>query len=670
MEFSSDEVTNRFYANLEASFDYVFFGISIDNVSRSIQLTNIEVKEIYLNSANDLERAQNFAKLVNSKIEDLYGKEFNNVVTVNNSGAKPELKIDKPGSSVTLFEETGFTSLSKMGFTSGASNRNFSGKTVGDLFPGMFSQIVGASGISKDRLVFVDKDGNSVTRASESSPFVDKNGREVFVDKDGNSVFRINDSHYVDKNGKSVAIVDLTPLSADDVKPLLNETATVHINGTGITISSADSINQMVSKVNSSNAGVTLAYDAVNDKFVMTSKTEGSTGNFNENTIMVSSTNADGSHVLTATGNFLNALGIMELNEEGKIRFVDRQEGQNLRAIINGQEVVKFSNTFTIDGMTYTFNETFNSNIVYGHLYNEDEIAGLTKDVDYKEVNGKYWKLDNNGELVSEDKVGKVEVGNEPEIKIQVNKNIDDIVTTIKGFVDEYNKLIDHINTLMYQKKDRDFPPLSDDQKKAMKEEEIKAWEEKAKAGILAGDMDLRRLHDQLRRAIYENVEGAGISMADIGITTTANYKDGGRLVIDESKLREALDSKYDRVIELFTKSSDIPYGSGDQAQRYKQNGIANRLNDILSDAVRTTTIDGKKGSLVEKAGVLNDGTALTNQITKQIEQYDKRISVLIDRWKRQEQSYYQMFARMETMMMRLQTQQNNLASLMAQNGN
>ncbi|MDR0305276.1 MAG: flagellar filament capping protein FliD [Chitinispirillales bacterium] len=311
-----------------------------------------------------------------------------------------------------------------------------------------------------------------------------------------------------------------------------------------------------------------------------------------------------------------------------------RTEGKNLIAVINGDEFMRQSNTFTYEGMTYTFHNTFN----------------VTFDTDgFRDIDGKINITDASDE-----------------IKIEVNKNTDEIISSIREFVDEYNKIIDHLNNLLNQKNDRDYRPLTDDEKKAMSEDEIKAWEERAKLGIMANDTDLRRLLDQMRAAIYEKVDGVGLSMSEIGIGTSANWKDGGRLEINEEKLRAALENRYDDVVNLFTKQSEIGYSDSNRGQRYKENGIAQRLNDIFNDAARTTR-DGfnRKGYLLEKAGAVGDASVVNNQLSKQIDDYDKRIAVLLDRWRRQENTYYQMFARMETAMSKLNAQQSKLAGLM-----
>ncbi|MCL2689104.1 MAG: flagellar filament capping protein FliD [Chitinispirillia bacterium] len=615
-------------------FRYAFIGVSIDGVSRTIEISNTDLQKVYDENSDAEGWARGFADLINKSIASQFGRDFGTLAKAVEVDGKWELKIDKPGSNVAIFEESGFDSLQRMGFTSGASNRNFGGKNVGGLFPDLFGHAVDAS----SRPLYVTDSGVSVYRFVDNGEiqYRDKDGRQVFIGKDGRAIFRTSDDRLVDKDGKQMTNDDVQkPITSADVKPqVINSFTNIHINGKSITILAEDTVSQMVSKVNSADAGVTLAYDAANDRFTLTSAQDGSVNNIN---VTMGEVDKDGNVVLTSSGAFFAALKIIDYNKtggdngKGSIDYNDRKEGQNLRAVINGQEVVRFSNSFHMDGMTYNFHETFNSTI------------------------------DDDGKIII--------TNSADEIKIQVTKNTEEIVDSIRTFVDEYNKLIDHINTLMYEKRNRDYPPLTDDQKKAMKEDEIKAWEDKAKSGLLSGDMELRRLLDSMRRSIYETVEGAGISMAEIGITTTSNYRDGGKLVIDESKLNAALEGKYDSVVRLFTKSSDIPYGSGNQAQRYRESGIANRLNDIISDAVRTTTVNGQKGYLVEKAGVPNDVTSVNNQFTKQINDYDRRIGVLLDRWKRQEQSYYQMFARMESAMMKLQTQQNNLASLMAQGG-
>ena len=103
------------------------------------------------------------------------------------------------------------------------------------------------------------------------------------------------------------------------------------------------------------------------------------------------------------------------------------------------------------------------------------------------------------------------------------------------------------------------------------------------------------------------------------------------------------------------------------ERKRYAESGIAQRLNDIFNNAVSTTGAKENKGYLLRKAGTINDLTQFDNTIQTQINGYDKKIQTLMERWYRQENAYYAMFARMETAMSKLQSQQNSLAQIMAQ---
>jgi flagellar hook-associated protein 2 len=109
------------------------------------------------------------------------------------------------------------------------------------------------------------------------------------------------------------------------------------INGVAINYdASTDSIHNVLSKINSSTAGVTASYDSVNDRFVLTNTTTGDVG----------------ISMKDVTGNFLAATGI----SSGTL-----QRGQNLTYTLNGgtQQLVSQSNTIEpassgIAGLTVT----------------------------------------------------------------------------------------------------------------------------------------------------------------------------------------------------------------------------------------------------------------------------------------------------------------------------
>ena len=119
-----------------------------------------------------------------------------------------------------------------------------------------------------------------------------------------------------------------------------------------------------------------------------------------------------------------------------------------------------------------------------------------------------------------------------------ISKQDDDkIFEKIKTFVDGYNDLIEDLNEKLSERKNRDFQPLSAEQKEAMSEKEIELWEEKAKAGLLGRDPIISKVLSSMRNAMSAPVEGADGTSAspidtleEIGINLSDNWRDHGKL--------------------------------------------------------------------------------------------------------------------------------------------
>lgn len=252
-------------------------------------------------------------------------------------------------------------------------------------------------------------------------------------------------------------------------------------------------------------------------------------------------------------------------------------------------------------------------------------------------------------------------------IDISLSPDTDNLIEKIVGFVDKYNEIIKTINDKLDEKRYYDYDPLTAEEKEAMTDEDIELWEEKARSGLLSNSNELERISSDLRVMIYEPIEGLDISLKDIGIKTSSNYLDNGKLLIDEDQLKESINNNYDKVVDLFTKKSDIDYNdTANRSQRISEEGIANRLYDVLQDAVRNERdTNGNKGTLIEKAGYVGEVSDFNNVLDDRIDDYDDRIDDLIDYLADRENYYYQMFAQMEKAMTEMQTQSSWLSSQM-----
>ncbi len=253
-------------------------------------------------------------------------------------------------------------------------------------------------------------------------------------------------------------------------------------------------------------------------------------------------------------------------------------------------------------------------------------------------------------------------------IKFTVSGDTSKPFNVIKGFVEKYNSLIDKLNSKIGEKRNTDYVPLTDSQKEAMSEEQIKQWETKAKTGLLSNDTLIKNVLSQLRSALYEKVDGAGLSLYNIGITTSSDYTAKGKLVIDETKLKNALANNPGRVTDLFTAKSDISYGqvingTGIREDRFKQSGLAQRLSDIIQDSIRTTTDQyGRKGALLEKAGITGDRSEQSNVLFKEVTEFNKMIYELNNRLIDKENSLYAKFSAMEAALNKMNSQQSWLS--------
>lgn len=247
---------------------------------------------------------------------------------------------------------------------------------------------------------------------------------------------------------------------------------------------------------------------------------------------------------------------------------------------------------------------------------------------------------------------------------ITVTGNIQKPFDKIKDFVTKYNELLDKIYTKLEEKKSG-YSPLTDDQKSAMSTTDIEKWETKAKQGILRNDSMLENMANTLRSALYTAVPGSGISFGDaIGIGTSDDYTQRGKLVIDETKLKDALQNHGSEVAKLFSSKSttypayDRTLTSSQRATRTNEEGILQRINDILNDNVSTKRDkNNKKGILIEEAGVTNDSSVITNLLYKDLADRDKAINDMITKINAKQEAYYTQFSKLETYMNQMNSQ-------------
>ncbi|MDE6733268.1 MAG: flagellar filament capping protein FliD [Oscillospiraceae bacterium] len=253
-------------------------------------------------------------------------------------------------------------------------------------------------------------------------------------------------------------------------------------------------------------------------------------------------------------------------------------------------------------------------------------------------------------------------------ITVNLAKDTDSVVDTIKSFVEDYNKMIDEIAEYTYTARPQDknknfYDPLTDEEKEDMSDKEIEKWEIAAKKGLLYHDSTVMMAMNRIRSALTTYVtldDGSKFGLASMGIKTasylTSSLTDVqlGKLEIDEDRLRKALEEKPEAVEKLFTDA---------------ENGVMAKTKTAIENAVRESATPEKSGSLVRKAGTEKGTTAKTNAIYKEMERIQKRMERLQTQYDKKEDYWWKVFTNLEKMQAQFDSQQNYISQFTANGG-
>nr|WGD93473.1 flagellar hook-associated protein 2 [Bacillus subtilis] len=330
-----------------------------------------------------------------------------------------------------------------------------------------------------------------------------------------------------------------------------------------ISVTSADTIDNVISKLNSSDLGVSAFKDKIWN------------GTEYVETIAFSSkaTGAGGSIQATdsATADFMSGQLGFSLDADNKLTAY--KEGTNAKVTINGFEMEKLTNNFTVNGVTYSIKNT----------------TAATGPV-----------------------------------TTSVSTDVDGIYNQIKEFVDKYNELVDSLNEKLKEEKYRDYTPLTSEQKEAMSDKEVELWEEKAKSGLLRNDSSISTGTNQMRTDFYTqvNADGKTYQLTEFGITTSSAYQMRGHLEINEDKLKAKIQEDPQSVAALFT--------SGSNSGAYSDKGVMKRIGDTLKSTVKS--IEAKAGNSTMGTNDYSIGKNL-NTISTDITKMQDRLTTIENRY-------------------------------------
>lgn len=351
---------------------------------------------------------------------------------------------------------------------------------------------------------------------------------------------------------------------------------------TKITVNKADSIQTIMNKINSSDAGVKVSYLSGSDKFTFESTVAGASGK-------------------------------VDLEGEAAVLFSDSEGFQDKAgkdAIIsvkygNGtpQDLSRSSNSFYLEGLNITVNGEFD--------------------------------------------------GTADPVTLTAKTNSDKIISTVSDMINDFNEIIQLVSDQSSKKPNREYSPLTDEQKESMSEDQIKKWEDKAKVGVLFNDTDLRSLSDSLRFVFDAGSEEKAM-LSNFGISTSIDYTEKGKLVFNETKFRAALEKNPEDIKKLFIKKADTSTGEND--------GFMAKLTSITNKFAGGT--GAVKGILIEKAGSIRVPTSVTsNTLQKSIDSIDVYIKKLQSQLKTETDRYVKQFTNLENVIAQMNSQSSTIGS-------
>ena len=342
-------------------------------------------------------------------------------------------------------------------------------------------------------------------------------------------------------------------------------------------------VNTMDELVNAlKKAGVNANYDTENQRLFLSAKNTGTEKDF-------------------SLGGDLDALQKLGLATKAQGGDAVKIDGADAKLILNGAEFTSNTNSFNINGSTYTINYL---------PENTDEQISVTTGRDY-----------------------------------------DAVYDVVKDMMKEYNNLVNEMSKLYNAASAKGYDPLTDEQKEAMTESQIEDWEEKIKGALLRNDDTLYDVLSVMSNTTTQGFEvnGKKMYLSDFGISTMGYFEaeeneryalhidgdeDDSNTASKANKLKAMIASDPEAVTSFFQQLSQSLY-----TNLYSKMG-STKLSSIYK--------------------VYND-----KQLDTEHDEWTKKIAELEQKLTDMEDRYYAQFSQMEVALSKMNSNQSAVSSML-----
>ncbi len=311
---------------------------------------------------------------------------------------------------------------------------------------------------------------------------------------------------------------------------------------------------------------------------------------------------------------------VQDLSADAKKKIADKVDAVLTRPTGDELEALKKRKTEGTDAVIYLNGERYESS------KNSFEINGLTLTVNSTTAENE-------------------------EVTITTQDDTDGVYDLIKGFLKDYNALINQMDKLYNADSAKGYEPLTDEEKEAMSDSQIEEWEGKIKDSILRKDGSLNTIASAMKRIMMEGVvvNGEKMYLSNFGIGTlnyfTAAENEKNAYHIDGDPDDEHTSGNADKLKSMIANDPDTVVA----------------FFSKLTENLRSEMFDIMKGTDYSSAFTAYDD----KKMQKEYDEYTTKIKELEDKLADYEDKWYAKFAAMETALAKMQNNASAVTSLL-----
>ena len=236
-------------------------------------------------------------------------------------------------------------------------------------------------------------------------------------------------------------------------------------------------------------------------------------------------------------------------------------------------------------------------------------------------------------------------------LSINTDTDTQGIYDKIKDFLTDYNSIINELTSLYNADSAKGYEPLTDDEKESMSDKEVEKWETKIKDSILRNDSTVGGVMNAMTTAMMKSytINGKSYSLSSFGIHTqgylNAAKNEQYAYHIDGDEDDTITSGNTDKLMDMINNNPE------DLEEFMKQ--LTSGLYSALDNKMKSTTMSSAYTIYNDK-----QMTREYNNYTKEIKEWETKISDLEDR-------YYKQFSTMETQLAKMQSTTSSLTSML-----